>query len=155
MTSVFSAKLALTNCFIDWSKFVACFSERLMMGWRTEMSYSNHDMRNGWISCPTRRFSTDILSCYCVPRYLVPPGSFRISHALLQSAPAERITYLGTQVLLDKQPIMNRGKLAFFFFFFYFLIFFIFCISKYIDIHFSYWKVKSSEFTVGNIYLYL
>lgn len=57
ITSVFSDKLALTHHFIDWSKFVACFSERLMMGWRTEMSYSNHDMRNGWIPCPTRRYS--------------------------------------------------------------------------------------------------
>ena len=54
------------------------------------------------------KFSTDIIPYYCLPRYLVPPGSFRISHALLQSAPAERITYLGTQVLLDKQPIMHR-----------------------------------------------
>lgn len=57
ITSVFLAKVALTNCFIDWSKFVACFSESLMMGWRTEISYSNHDMRNGWIACPTRRYS--------------------------------------------------------------------------------------------------
>lgn len=58
------------------------------------------------------KFSTDIIPYYCLPRYLVPPGSFRISHALLQSAPGERITYLGTQVLLDKQPIMNRGRLG-------------------------------------------
>lgn len=50
-------EIRLDQCFIDWSKFVACFSERLMMGWRTEMSYSNHDMRNGWIACPTRRYS--------------------------------------------------------------------------------------------------
>lgn len=67
------------------------------------------------------RFSTDILSCYCVPRYLVSSGAFWISHALLQSAPAERITYLGTQALLDKQPIMNRDRLTLFDFYIYFL----------------------------------
>lgn len=72
------------------------------------------------------RFLTDILSCYCVLPYLVPPGAFWISHALLQSAPAEWMTYLGTQVFLDKQPIMNRGSLAFPFLIFNFSIF---CIS--------------------------
>lgn len=79
------------------------------------------------------RFWTDILSGYCVPRYLVPPGAFRISHALLQSAPAERITYLGTQAFTGQAANHDQGQTGLVLFNFNF---YIFCFQS-IGVHFS------------------